>query len=605
MVTCVRACCRPKILIAFASVWLVVCLGGVDPVVSAGIDPDFLMDSDPDLRLPPPVKDFNPALASLWMEALERPEMDLQRMAAETIARAHEYGIPDLVTAVPRLEKILLAEASHPAARFAAAHALIVLECRDSSDKLFEAAQAFGADLRQHVEPALAAWGNVSAKKVWIERLGSPETRPRDLILALRGLGEVGEQSTLPDLLSITSDMARNSGIRLAAAAAAGKIAESGLEQDAERLAGNTRTPLFVNQLLAIRLLAGHSSAEAKRVLVDLARHEEPAVVAAALKQLNEIDFSLVRPLAESALRSPDSQVRRQGAVCMLRLPSVGQIVPLSQLLADPHPVLRRDVAEGLYQLSENSELSEPVREAALQVLTGDKWQGQEQASLLLGLLQHQPAADRLVELLESPRVEVRLPAAWALRKLAVQHTIPALIDQANRQTELRSLKGDSPELDQLVAHLFEALGVMQSQDAIPLLLDHVPKRSGSHLSRGAAIWALGRIYEGKRDAKLEADLEARIRDVAPQPLEISLVKQMSAIALGRMQAVDMAPSLRQIAMSGTSDDAARVQSNATIAAMRLKLALGWAVRELTGEELSPPEPLTFGQGSWFLEPLQ
>ncbi|MEO2032203.1 MAG: hypothetical protein ABGZ35_08965, partial [Planctomycetaceae bacterium] len=177
MVTCVRTCCRPKTLITF--VWLAACVGWAAPVVSAGIEPDFLMDSDPELRIPQPVKDFNPELAVLWMKALERLEIDMQRMAAETIARAHEYGIPDLIKAVPRLEEILLAEASHPAARFAAARALIVLESHDSSDKLFEASQAYGADLRQLVEPALATWGNALAKTVWIERIGTAETRPR------------------------------------------------------------------------------------------------------------------------------------------------------------------------------------------------------------------------------------------------------------------------------------------------------------------------------------------------------------------------------------------------------------------------------------------
>ncbi|MEO1998574.1 MAG: HEAT repeat domain-containing protein, partial [Planctomycetaceae bacterium] len=470
-----------------------------------------------------------------------------------------------------------------------------------------EASQAYGADLRQLVEPALATWGNALAKTVWIERIGTAETRPRDLILAIRGLGETAEQSVLSDLLSVTSDLTRNPQFRLEAAIAAGKIAETGLEQHADRLARNTRTPLFVNQLCAIRLLARHSSEGARQLLIDLASHEEPVVDAAALQRLNEIDSSLVLPLAKSAIQSSDPQVRRQGAMCMLRLPAVSHIAPLSKLLADPHPGLRREICEALLRLSEQPELGELIRDAALQVLAGDSWQGQEQAALLLGVLEHQPAADRLVELLESPRLEVRLPVAWALRKVAVQETIPALIDQARRLT-VRRRNEEQPGLDEQVAHLFEALGVLHAVDATPLLLEeYVPKRAGWHLSRGAAIWALGRLNEGTRDAEIEAALTERILDFEPQPTERLLVKQMCAIALGRMQAVDQAPMMRQYATSddvqiAPSDSAPSDHSNAV---MRLNLALRWAVRELTGEELPPPNPLTVGQGSWFLEPLQ
>ncbi len=226
-----------------------------------------------------------------------------------------------------------------------------------------------------------------------------------------------------------------------------------------------------------------------------------------------------------------------------------------------------------------------------MQVLAGDSWQGQEQAALLLGALEHQPAADRLVELLESPRPEVGIATAWALRKVAVQETIPALIDRAKRLTEQRRTKGDSQTLDEEVAHLFEALGVLHAADATPLVLEYVPKRAGWHLSRGAAIWAIGHLNAGTRDSELEAKLSGRILDFDPQPSESSLVKQMSSIALGRMQAVDQASMLRQYA---ESDDVE----------ISLQLALGWAVRELTGEILPPPDPATVSQGDWFLQPL-
>ena len=86
---------RPQFL--YALVWLAIHLCCAGQFVFAAIEPDYLMDSDPQLRLPAPVENFNPAMKALWMMALERPEIDMQRMAAETIARAHQYGIPDLI----------------------------------------------------------------------------------------------------------------------------------------------------------------------------------------------------------------------------------------------------------------------------------------------------------------------------------------------------------------------------------------------------------------------------------------------------------------------------------------------------------------------------
>ncbi|MGD9857475.1 MAG: HEAT repeat domain-containing protein, partial [Planctomycetaceae bacterium] len=343
--------------------WLAVSLLMAQLAVAA-IEPDFLMDSDPEIPVPQPVRNFNPLMAELWVAALERPETDMQRMAAETISRAHQLGMPDLRKAVPRLEEIVQSASSHPAARFAAARALIMLESRSSSEKLFDASQAFGSDLRQLIEPALADWNFGPAKTMWIDRLGASETRPRDLVLAVRGLGQVRESSALPRLLSIAGDMSREPEIRLEAATAAGRIADTSLEGDADRLARNTRTPLFVNQMCAIRLLARQNGDAARQLLVDLAGHAEPVVAAAALVRLNEIDSALAAPLALSAMISPDQHVRRQGALCYLRLPTDDRIGPLSQLLADADPGIRREVCEGLFRLGTKPEWSAPIRDA-------------------------------------------------------------------------------------------------------------------------------------------------------------------------------------------------------------------------------------------------
>ena len=58
----------------------------------AEIQPDFLMDSDPRIEALAPLKAFGKRLRPLWIEALARPEQDLQRKAAETIAIGHRVN---------------------------------------------------------------------------------------------------------------------------------------------------------------------------------------------------------------------------------------------------------------------------------------------------------------------------------------------------------------------------------------------------------------------------------------------------------------------------------------------------------------------------------
>ncbi len=555
---------------------------------------DFLIDTDPELDIPQPVTRFNPELKTLWITALERPEIDMQRMAAETIARAHQSGMPDLIEAVPALEKILLAESSHLASRFAAARALIVLDSRKSSPQLFQASQAFGADIRQLIEPALAAWHYDPAGPMWKTRLESPGTKRRDLVLAIRGLAELREQSAISTLIAIASDAGREADVRLEAAAAIGKISESGLEENAERLTRSTRTPQYVDRLCAIRFLAQHTSAAAQQLLTGLATHPEPVVAAAALQRLNAIDSTLVLPLAESAMKNPDAQVRLEGARAYLKSPTLERIALLIPLLADPHPGLRREVSEGLVAAAEQAELKEPVYNGAMQILAGDSWQGQEQAAIILGLGDYEPSAPRLVELLESPRDEVLTTAAWSLRKLALPETAPAILDKAKRQTELRrtGLANDVAVSLQITL-LFEALGVLKVSDAVPLLLEYVPNQQllGDR-PRGAAIWAIGSIHEGTRNAMIEEALIDRITDFNDLKPESFFVKQMCLIALARMNAVDHGPMLRDLIPTFPNPPG-------------LAVALRWSIRKLTGEEFPPPEPPVSPQLEWFLEPLR
>jgi HEAT repeat protein len=574
----------------FFALGVVATLAAIGSPSYAEIRTEFVMDSSPELNVPQPVQNFSPALKSLWLAALDRPEADMQRMAAETIARAHKFGVPELSEAVPRLVALLLASNSHPATRFAAARALIELDSRDSSDKLFDASQKYEADLRQLVEPALAKWNFSPAISAWKQRLENPQARFRDLILAIRGLAQNRDASATNTLLEIAHDETRSIDLRLEAATAAGQCATAGLESDAARLAHRNGRQQSVYSLCACRLLARHDSDEAKTLLTELTEHQDSVVAASALNQLLEIDSTLVLPLAKRAINHPDPRVRRAGAAAYLQHPTAERITFVSHLLADPHPDVRREVCEKLFHLSDQSVIAEVIRTIVVEQMAQDTWQGQEQAALLAGMLELKPAAGRLVELLESPRAEVGIASAWALRKVAVPETSAAIIDKFKRQSVRRTQVSD-PKIDEQVAHLCEALGVLKADDAVPDLVRYIPKNPlMGESSRCAAIWALGQIKEGKRDEALENAFNNRIRDFSDVDPELDSVKEKSAIALARMKAVDLAPEIRSIA-------------EAYKFGPRLSVALRWAVKELTGEEMPAADPQYLPTGSWFLEP--
>jgi HEAT repeat protein len=531
---------------------------------------DFEMDHDPEIHIPAAVTVFSNRLKPLWLEALARPEADLQRMAAAAIGRAHVAGFPDMDGAVPGLIAVLTAPASHPAARLAAARTLVLLDAKGAARQMAESAEKYGADLRQIVEPALPGWNYEPYRAVWQARLTGAGVRHRDLILAIRCLGMVHDGSRVPALLELVHDRNRPPDLRLEAAQAAGTLQGSGLEADARRLmAGGSAIPL-VNRLCAAKLMARHDGADGQNLLAELGIDREPAVAVMALTRLIEIDPHLALPLAESSMQSADAKVRQRGADACVLAPDPQRVAQLVRLLDDPHPTVRSSVRDSLFELAQRPELSEPVWQAATGMLAGDRWRGLEQAALLLAALDYKPAAGRLVELLEFSRPEVAIAAAWGLKKLAVPETLPAMLDKASRQTEIRrKISPDLAGLDEQTAHLFEAFGQTKHTPAEPLLRVYIPKdfKMGA-LSRSSAIWSLGLLHAGVADEKLASQLAERAFDPAPIPAELEPVRTASLIAIGRMKAVSQLETLKK-------------QTVVSIAPTRLGMSLRWALIEL------------------------
>jgi HEAT repeat protein len=552
------------------------------------------MDSDPVLIAPDPVILLPVKQRPIWLKALARPEIDMQRQAAEAIAEAHLLGTPGLGEAKPALVQILTAEGSHPTARRAAAQALIVLDARDSADALFAASQKHGTDLRQLIEPALAQWKYPPIGKVWQQRLDASETRHRDLLLAIDGAQVVSDSTLIPVLLSIVHDPLRPSGTRLAAARAAGQIQQTGLAAEADKLLA-VSAPSIANRLCAVSLLKQHRNQSEHSLFVRLAQDEEPTVAVVALNSLNATAPQLILPFGEQVLTNRDANVRLQGVAAYVTLATPDRAARLARLLDDPHPSVRGLVRERLFVLAKTPDLLPPILQTATDVLAGDSWRGQEQAALLLAALDHKPAATRLVQLIEAPRGEVIVATAWGLRQLAVPDTCPAILEKVRKEFDLRGKAGSqSQAADAQVGFLCEALGLMKYAPADPVLRGYVPKNLAlGELTRGGAIWALGHLHAGKPDESLAKLMTERLTEPASViPMEVYRVRHACAISLGRMQAKSQVEPMRKYL-------GPHIQSDTT------SMAIRWAIHEITGETFPEPErPVVAAKAKWFLEQL-
>jgi HEAT repeat protein len=554
---------------------------------------DSPMYRNPELPMAPEQIAF-PNVIPLWQKALERPDAELQERAAAAVARAQRQGMKGLEALIPALIQALEAPNQHPSVRLAAAEALITLDAHAAASNLFQQTQPGPIELLMMVEPALARWNYEPARAVWLTRLQEPKPVQRTLILAIQGLGTVRENKAEPKLLDLVLADRTAAMVRLEAARALAILRHEGLEEYAARLA----TEQVPARLLAVTLLQQHGSTAAVAILQRLLRDPEPAVASRAATRLLQIDSKLLVPTVEHLLIQDDATLRSAG-IEVLRRESVARRLPqLAKRLDDPHPEVRTKARLVLHELATSKNLRSEVITEATHVLTTQQWRGLEQAAILLVQLQHQPAVPRLQELLEFDRPEVFLTAAWGLRRLDVPAALPVATDFLKRWLPRILINPvDDPDVvhmrDLQLAQLLQWLGQRRYRQAEAFLREFVPKRAGAYPeARAGGIWALGLIHEGRLDAGLAAQFQARLVDDGVPPEE-PRIRTMSAIALGRMSAQSTIPSLRRYCPN-------RKPSRSPIAN-----ACGWALVQLTGEPMLPATPAIKMLGDWFLRPLE
>jgi hypothetical protein len=136
------------------------------------------------------------------------------------------------------------------------------------------------------------------------------------------------------------------------------------------------------------------------------------------------------------------------------------------------------------------------------------------------------------------------------------------------------------------MAHLFIAFGDQGYRPAEPLMREYLPKDHPLGLeSRAAATWAVGLFYEGNLQPDLVTLFVGRLNDAGIYG-DTDQVRDMAAIALGRMKAESALPDLRKFASQGM-------------------LSCYWAIEQMTGEKTPTPDEEIIVVDDWFLAPLR
>jgi HEAT repeat protein len=292
--------------------------------------------------------------------------------------------------------------------------------------------------MAQVVEPALGRWRFAPLIEVWRRRLRDNRADRRRRLLAVRGLGEIQDEAAADDLLTIAASASEPPDFRLAAATSLGQIRRSGLEAASRRLLTRQPPPDIVDRLVAVRLLRSHDSPQAQAFLVEMAGDDDSTVIAGALQRLLELDPPRIVPLAAPTLAKGDVNVRRLVAQALLACPSAGNATLLAGLLADPDPSLRDEVRKFLEKLAASPDWRPDVVRQGTRMLNDARWTALEQSAVLLATLNVSAASNRLLELLQHPRPEVYVAAAWGLRRLGDDPSLAPALEAARQRNGRR-----------------------------------------------------------------------------------------------------------------------------------------------------------------------
>ena len=536
-----------------------------------------------------------------WLRALMVPESDLRREAADTISLAVRVGLKPL----PELEKELLSLAidpnQSPTTRLSATSAIIACDFRATAPSLKTALDSASFELRVMIETVLAAWKHQPMGPIWVQRLDDWSVDSQLYHCAVAGVAELQAADAVPALKKLALAPSQPLTRRLAAADAWARLSVASKQElddlisSSQRLLDNAATEKSPELLLAVRLAPAVSPdstefATGTALLNKFADHPWNVIRGDGLAKLLGSKPEDVIARAEENIVFPDTNVRQVTVDSLVLDKSQRSVVLLGKALMDLAPKVRQSARDHLLTFAEDSQWTEAVLAEANGILTGDSWQGLEQAILIVTRLQHREARQRIAELAEHPRPEVFVTASWSLKTLAETDWAPQLFELLEKRLLIYDKTHENQD-GYAAAHLMEAMGPLGYRKALPVLRKCFPKGAPYSIrARCAAIWAAGFLADENNRDELERTFVDRLMDFASIPPEDLEVRAMSAVALGRMKASGALDTLR---------DRAKTEGREGLAGSRAY----WAISQITDEPMPDVPTIYRTIGGWSLQP--
>ena len=474
----------------------------------------------------------------------EATDTEIQEVAALSLARVARERLGDISSAEETLKSILQ-ETQNDHVRNACAFALAEGNVTDSAAELLQIA-ASGSDAERIViEAALARWKTIPAGDLWRARLAAPFETVLSVRMACEGLVALDDQQSVTALTTALHDTSLEFSKRMAAARAICSLNPDAAFGAATKLIEG-RVP---DRLLAVTVL-DHPKRESHLETERLCDDEADAVAAAAWLQLfRQCRENLTGHLPSGRVHR-DAAIRMTAARVMQLFPTAERTSWLHEMLSDRHIEVRNTARQMLVMTAgELPNLRDGMVDRAAAALRAESadWQGLEQSLVLLGQLQATQFSAECVPLLDYPRSEVMVSAAWLIHLYPDPLIKDPVLEQVVKlEAQLREATVSYEDPGQKLGLLLQYCGVLRYAEVQPILERQYSKVApGGGDMRAAAMWTVGLLNERNPDPAVIAKLEGRINDRNPMQPEYDQVRRMSVFALGMMRAMDSVPMLQ------------------------------------------------------------
>ncbi len=495
------------------------------------------MHLDPYIPLPTEVRRLNERFVPLWERVLkEATDAEMQEVAALSLARVAELGLTEISSAGPTL--MTVAESTkNNRIRYACAKALASGNIESSAPLLIRLAQEGTDSQRLLIEPALARWKVTSAIELWQPRISDSHTTGISFRLAAEGLAALSDVSSAAMLIDIANASAVDYAKRTAAAHAAAV-----LDPDRSSVAAESLIKGDVSsRLLGLVLLDG-KKVDAPAMAATLCTDSSDGVASAAWLQVFRYQPDLLIQHLQIGCQHRDATVRMTAARVIKLFPDPERIAWLHQQLSDTHIEVRNVARQMLLAVAtDHLELKDQIVEQASRMLKPDSsdWQGIEQSLVLLGQLHASQFSVPCFALLDYPKDEVSISAAWLIQ-LSPDETIREQVRNYIEVADARLANGTFGPDDTALreAMLLQYAGLVRMREIQPLLEQQFSKSApGTPQKRASALWALGILFEKNPEPSLVGKYEARVKDRMSIPPEQPEVRREAVMALGLLRA--------------------------------------------------------------------